>query len=315
MWAIRAILPCDSAGIVYAPSAGVRYFGVNSDDGFELWINGELVGQYANPRGPTTSDVNGTVNGTLTAGTMTYDFPAAGAYYLVLDFFENGGGEEIEFFQTDSTGGDQRLINVDSELVVYRSAIEKIAATNVTVVDENTLTCRADLTDATPGLWNAIVTPECGDAAKATLEDGLKIVAPQAGTVGWTVTPEGPMVLQGRKGGPLGPSEIEYTITNTGTAAIEWSAVKGAGADWIGFHTVTTGTLAAGTTTSRIHRPQRQCPDPRTRIVFVSGGLFDRVQCQRPVGLYAGDSVDPEPADRLRSQRNRRSAGLVPVCG
>jgi hypothetical protein len=233
------------SGYIYAPSAGIRYFGVNSDDGFSLRINGELVGEYASPRGPATTDVNGN----RTAGTMTFNFPAAGSYYLVLDFFENGGGEEIEFFQTNSAGGDARLINVDSEVVVYRSAIEKITVTNVSVVDENTITCRADVTGATPGDWNVIVTPECGDAAKGTLEDGLQIVAPQAGTVGWTVTPEGLSVLQGRKGGPLGPSEVEYTITNTGTAAIEWSAVKGAGADWIEFHTATTGTLAAGKTT------------------------------------------------------------------
>jgi hypothetical protein len=232
-------------GFIYAPSAGPRYFGVNSDDGFGLWIGGELVGQYAYARGPATTNV--VTPGT--AGTMVYNFPAAGTYPVVLDFFENGGGEEIEFFQTDSNGGDARLINVDSELVVYRSAIEKIVATDITVMDENTIACRADVTGATPGDWNVIVTPECGDAAKGTLVGGLKIVAPQKGTVGWTVTPEGLSVLRGRKGGPLGPSEVEYTIANTGTAAIEWSAVKGAGADWIEFHTATNGTLTAGTTT------------------------------------------------------------------
>ncbi len=134
-------------------------------------------------------------------------------------------------------------------MVVYRDAVQRIAATNVTVVDPQTITFRADVTGATPGAWNVIVTPECGDAAKGTLEGGLQIVAPQAGTVGWTVTPEATMVLRGRKGGSLGPSDVEYTITNTGTAAIEWSAVKGISADWIEFHTATTGTLAAGKTT------------------------------------------------------------------
>jgi hypothetical protein len=160
-------------GYIYAPSAGVRYFGVNSDDGFSLSIAGQLVGQYADARAPATTDVMQN----RTAGTMTFNFPAAGSYYMVLDFYENGGGEEIEFFQTDSTGGNPRLINVDAELVVFRDDVKIIDATNVTVVDVNTITCRADLTGAVPGTWNVIVTPPCGDTAKCSLNDALLIVA------------------------------------------------------------------------------------------------------------------------------------------
>jgi len=158
-------------GYVFAPSAGTRYFGVNSDDGFSLHINGKLVGEFANARGPSTTDVTG--NGT--DGTMTYDFPAAGAYYLELDFYENGGGEAIEFFQTNASGGNPRLFNVDSELKVYRDAVVRINAANVAVVDENTLTCDVDLTGAEPGLWNIVVTPDCGET---TLNDALAIVNP-----------------------------------------------------------------------------------------------------------------------------------------
>ncbi len=77
------------SGYIYAPSPGVRYFGVNSDDGFSLWIDGKLVGQYADPRAPATTDC--TQN--LTAGTMTFNFPAAGTYHIVLDFYENSGGK------------------------------------------------------------------------------------------------------------------------------------------------------------------------------------------------------------------------------
>ncbi|NLH17494.1 MAG: hypothetical protein GX455_13035, partial [Phycisphaerae bacterium] len=207
------------SGFIYVESAGPRYFGVNSDDGFALWINGELVGEYAYPRGPATSDVNGN----RTAGTMIFNFPAAGTYPLVLDFFENGGGEEIEFFQTDSTGGTRRLINVDSEVVVYRSAIEKIEPKNVTVVDENTITCQADLTGATLGMWNVTVTPECGEAAKGILEDGLQVVTKPSGTISWSILPSGPAAFTGRQGGPMTPSEFLFTIYNTGTAVLDWS--------------------------------------------------------------------------------------------
>jgi len=161
-------------GYIYAPSPGIRYFGVNSDDGFTLSIDGQLVGEYANARGPATTDV--TQN--LTAGTMTFDFPAAGSYFLVLDFFENGGGEEIEFFQTDSVGGNQRLINADSELVVYRDDVTRIEATNVVIADENTITCQIDIDVAEPNVWTVAVTPECGDHCQ--VEDGLQTITCRA---------------------------------------------------------------------------------------------------------------------------------------
>jgi len=160
-------------GYIYAPSPKVRYFGVNSDDGFSLWIDGQLVGEYADPRAAATTDCLQN----LTAGTMTFDFPAAGSHFLVLDFYENGGEEAIEFFQTDFTGGNLRLINVDAELVVFRDDIKRINATNVVIVDENTITCQADLDDIEVGMWNVIVTPPCGGAAQCDLINALQIVA------------------------------------------------------------------------------------------------------------------------------------------
>ncbi len=159
-------------GYIYAPTTGVRYFGVNSDEGFSLWIAGQLVGEYASGRTPATSDV--TQN--RTDGTMTFSFPAPGKYYLVLDYFENSGGEEIELFQTNSTGGNKKLINVDSELIVYRDDTKRVEATNVAVVDPNTITCRVDLIDAEAGSWNAIVTPEAGDAWSADLENAIVLL-------------------------------------------------------------------------------------------------------------------------------------------
>jgi hypothetical protein len=107
---------------------------------------------------------------------MTYDFPSAGLYYLQLDFFENDGGESIEFFQTDSTGGNRKLINVDAELVVFRDNATQIHATNVVVADANTITCQVDTGGAKPGAWSVVVTPECGEATMYSPEDGLQIV-------------------------------------------------------------------------------------------------------------------------------------------
>ncbi len=227
-------------GYVYAPSPGVRYFGVNSDDGFALWIDGQLVGEYALPRGPATTDVNQN----RTAGTMTFDFPAAGTYFLQLDFYENGGGEEVELFQTDSNGGNPRLINVDAELIVYRDAVVRIDAHEVEVVDEHTLTCQVDLAGAEADAWDVIVTPECGQAAAGRLDDGLRIVTPPVGAVAWDVTPSDPVVSVGREGGDWTPTEHVFVVTNTGSNALAWSVSKGAAVDWIDWPTPAGGTLA-----------------------------------------------------------------------
>lgn len=160
-------------GYIYAPSPGERYFGVNSDDGFVLHIDGRLVGEYAEARGPATTDVMGN----RTAGTMTFDFQAAGGYFLQLDYFENGGGEEIEFFQTNSIGGDRRLINVDSELIVLRASATRITGTDIVIPDSETLRFVADLSGIEPGMWNVVVEAGCGKAGQAVVENAFETVA------------------------------------------------------------------------------------------------------------------------------------------
>ena len=160
-------------GNIFASSPGMRYFGVNSDDGFNLWINGQLVGQYTSPRAPATTNVNQNI----TAGTMTFDFSRPGYYSLVLDFYENSGGEEIEFFQTDSRGGDARLINDNSELTVFRDDIPQIEASNVVVEDENTIICQVDMNGAEPGLWDIIIMSPCSQDAQCYLEDAIEVLS------------------------------------------------------------------------------------------------------------------------------------------
>ena len=159
-------------GYVLVPSPGTRYFGVNSDDGFILWVNNFLIGEYAVTRAPATTDCT---QG-RTAGTMSYNFRSAGTYFMELHFYENSGGEEIEFFQTNSSGGDRRLINDGSELVVLRDEAMEIYATDVVVVDEDTITCRVDLSGAEPGSWTIYVTPECGEAAQCHLDNAINII-------------------------------------------------------------------------------------------------------------------------------------------
>ncbi len=159
-------------GYIYAPSPGVRYFGVNSDDGFVLSINNELVGEYGDIREEATTDV--THPGT--AGTMSYDFPESGLYHVVLDFFVNDSGAGVEFFQTDQHGHNPRIVNDGSELTVFRDNLAQIHATNVVVVDENTITCDVDVSGAKPAAWDVVLTPECGPLAGCKVTEGLTII-------------------------------------------------------------------------------------------------------------------------------------------
>jgi len=163
-------------GYIYAPSPGTRYFGVCSDDGFALWIDGRLVGEYANLRTEATTDVANPG----TAGTMSYDFPSEGAYALQMDYFFTDGQEGIELFQTDAGGGNRRLINVDAELVVYRSQAARINAMNISATDPNTVSCRFNLAAAPSGLWNLELVPECGPSAQCRLPNAMQVVSCRA---------------------------------------------------------------------------------------------------------------------------------------
>jgi len=146
-------------GYINVPTAGNRTFGVHSDDGFRLRINGAVVCEYPQPRGPDT-----------TLG--TYNFPTAGSFPIQLDWYENGGGDIVQFFQ-ESTGGSRNLVNQGSEAAVTRDDPIIFTATDVVVVDDSTITAEIDLTGAPPGVWSVVVTPEQGSVCRLT--DGLTV--------------------------------------------------------------------------------------------------------------------------------------------
>jgi hypothetical protein len=60
-----------------------------------------------------------------------------------------------------------------------------------------------------------------------------------------TVSPAGGLTSSGTAGGPFTPSSLSYTLTNTGTAPMNWSATKVQ--SWVTL-SATGGTLAAGAT-------------------------------------------------------------------
>ena len=62
-----------------------------------------------------------------------------------------------------------------------------------------------------------------------------------------TVTPAGGLTSSGTAGGPFSPSSQIYTVTNTGTASMNWTATKVA--SWVTLSSAG-GTLAAGANTT-----------------------------------------------------------------
>ena len=177
---------------------------------------------------------------------MSFNFPTQGSYFMKLDYYEKGGGEEVEFFQADDPAGNtnRRLVNDGSELVVYRDDTIMINATSVVVQTENRIVCLANLVNATPDSWNVIVTPECGEASRSQLDDALKIVTPPVGTVEWSVSSSS-QDSAGPQGGEFSPDTHNFLIQNWGTAALDWYVAKGGYVDWLDLPATSYGTLAS----------------------------------------------------------------------
>ncbi len=168
-------------GQVYASSPGIRYFGVCGREGFSLRVDDQLVGKFYHSIGSTTTDVTGStwngraLNGQEADGDMTFHFPEAGYYALTLDVLCNSSKKELEFFQTSANGGSRRLINLNSELEVFREEKTRMNTVNVRVINDNTLTCQLDTTDVQPGIWNVTITTACGGI---TLNNAVEVVSP-----------------------------------------------------------------------------------------------------------------------------------------
>ena len=89
--------------------AGVRTFGVNSDDGFRLFVDGAVVAEFADPRG--SADTLGSVD--LAAGTHTFE----------LHYYENGGGAQVEMFMA-TVVGEQAAWDADKFALLRGSQVD-----------------------------------------------------------------------------------------------------------------------------------------------------------------------------------------------
>jgi hypothetical protein len=94
------------------------------------------------------------------------------------------------------------------------------------------------------------VTVVVADNGTPSLSDSEAIsITVTAATVAgpMTVTPSGGLTSSGTAGGPFTPSSQTYTVTNTGTASMNWTASKAAA--WVTLSSAG-GTLAAGANTT-----------------------------------------------------------------
>jgi len=89
---------------VEIPSPGAWTFGVNSDDGFRLTIEGATTTQVTNSATPAGGDTISYPNPRGPGDTLgVFDFPAAGDYQLEIVFYERGGGSCLELFAAQGT--------------------------------------------------------------------------------------------------------------------------------------------------------------------------------------------------------------------
>ncbi len=79
-----------ATGKIFVSRPGLRTFGVNSDDGFRLIIDGRIVSQFNSTRGST--DTFGTVE------------LSEGFHDVELEFFERRGGAQVELFSALQDG-------------------------------------------------------------------------------------------------------------------------------------------------------------------------------------------------------------------
>jgi hypothetical protein len=144
-----------------------------------------------------------------------------------------------------STGSVNWTATVNQSWVTLSSAGGTLAAGATTSM---TATINSGANALTAGSYSATITftNTSTGAGNTTRTVSLSVSAP--GVAGpMTVSPGGGLSSSGAPGGPFSPGSIDYTVTNTGTAPMAWSASSSLG--WVALSS-TGGTLAAGASTT-----------------------------------------------------------------
>jgi hypothetical protein len=198
-------------------------FFANTDNGdgnatrqVQLTVNPQPGMLSVSPAGGLTS--SGTQGGPFTPANQTYTL-------------QNTGGVTINWSVTKTSN----WVSFNA----FSGSLSPGATTNVTV------SIHSNANTLTPGNYSDTVTfTNTSNAAGTTTRlVSLTVNAPAA----LSVTPASSLNSSGTQGGPFSPSTQTYTLQNTGSVTLNWTASKGA--TWVTLST-TSGSLAAGASTT-----------------------------------------------------------------
>ena len=173
------------------------------------------------PAGGLTS--SGTVGGPFTPSSVTYTVTNTGTASM------NWTATKVASWVTLSSAGGTLAAGANTTVTAsIGTGANSLAASGTSYTDTVTFT------NTTNGTGNT--TRPVSLTVNAT-----NVAGPM------TVTPAGGLTSSGTVGGPFTPSSVTYTVTNTGTASMNWTATKVA--SWVTL-SAAGGTLAAGANTT-----------------------------------------------------------------
>ncbi|HRZ11713.1 MAG TPA: S8 family serine peptidase [Kiritimatiellia bacterium] len=151
-----------------------------------------------------------------------------------------------DYFATAGSG--KKLVN-DLDLTVLKPSSTTLYANGRTSVDATNNVEMVEFEPNETGTYTVRVVgrtvPSGGSQPYALVIRGWNAAAGDS----FDVSSSGSFSPAGPAGGPFAPTSTVYSLTNSGVASLNWTAVKGAGLTWLDLSR-TNGTLAAGTATS-----------------------------------------------------------------
>ena len=209
-----------ATGIISIPTTGAYTFGINSDDGCRLKIDGSAVFTFDAQRSAADSFIN---IASLSAGNHTVE----------VEFYERSGGESFEFY---AASGTRSSFSTAFKLVGGSGGLTVVRATNTYTwaITSGALPPGLSLNTATGAITGTATTPG-SYTFSVSATDGTGCV----GSTSYTLTAACPTLTMTPAAGAL----------NQGTVGSTYSqALSSSGSFGILAWSVTSGTLPAGLT-------------------------------------------------------------------
>jgi hypothetical protein len=180
-------------GRITIPATGTWTFGIGSDDGADVWINGTRVAFYEGLHGFAVTSGNIALN--------------AGTYDIVVRYFNNGGGDGLTLAWTGPT--------VPSSTLVPSSAFSHDSSGHAHVAIQNTITITGDNTPtgASIDAFNSGNGPYSSGSALST---GALVAINSATSSAWQMSDQA--ILRGNAGVAPGANPSSVITTSSGSS-------------------------------------------------------------------------------------------------